>query len=153
MWLWLMMIQVLGLCHFVLNQRLYLKWKVKVGSDLSFSLWMFYGNKLSLSSTMGKELDLLPEKPKSLVTLPQSGVNPKCLPLSVFQQFCSFVTKIRTSMLPNKFYRGAIFVNSLHFCCITFYQSFSLIHHGIISFQRLVMLLTKCDQEKYIYVA
>ena len=86
-------------------------------------------------------------------TLPQSGVNPKCLPLSVFQQFCSFVTKIRTSMLPNKFYKGAIFVNSLHFCCITFYQSFSLIHHGIISFQRLVMFLTKCDQEKYIYVA
>ena len=86
-------------------------------------------------------------------TLPQSGVNPKCLPLSVFQQFCSFVTKIRTSMLPNKFYKGAIFVNSLHFCCITFYQSFSLIHHGIISFQRLVMLLTKCDQEKYISVA
>ena len=86
-------------------------------------------------------------------TLPQGGVNPKCLPLSVFQQFCSFVTKIRTSMLPNKFYKGAIFVNSLHFCCITFYQSFSLIHHGIISFQRLVMVLTKCDQEKYIYVA
>ena len=70
------MIQVLGLCHFVLNQRLYLKWKVKVGSDLSFSLWMFYGNKLSLSSTMGKELDLLPEKPKSLVVFDPTKFHP-----------------------------------------------------------------------------
>ena len=69
-----MMIHVLGLCHFVFNQRLYLKWKVKVGSDLSFSLWMFYGNKLSLSSTIGNELDQLPEKPKSLVFLCYSDV-------------------------------------------------------------------------------
>ena len=36
-----------------------------------------YGaNKLSLSSTMGKELDLLPEKPKSLVVFDPTKFHP-----------------------------------------------------------------------------
>ena len=40
-------------------------------------------------------------------TLPPTRVNPTGLQLSIFQQFWSFVTNIRTSMLPNKFYGRA----------------------------------------------
>ena len=40
-------------------------------------------------------------------TLPPTCVNPTGLQLSIFQQYWSFVTNIRTSMLPNKFYGRA----------------------------------------------
>ena len=40
-------------------------------------------------------------------TLPPTRVNSTGLQLSIFQQFWSFVTNIRTSMLPNKFYGRA----------------------------------------------
>ena len=40
-------------------------------------------------------------------TLPPTRVIPTGLQLSIFQQFWSFVTNIRTSMLPNKFYGRA----------------------------------------------
>ena len=73
------------------------------------------------------------------VTLPQNGVNPTSLSLWVFQHFWSFVTKIRNPMLADKFYRGTIFVNWLHFCYITIFQSVD---------QCLVTFLTKCDQDK-----
>ena len=39
-------------------------------------------------------------------TLPPTRVNPTGLQLSIFQQYWSFVTNIRTSMLPNKFMVG-----------------------------------------------
>ena len=40
-------------------------------------------------------------------TLPPTRVNPTGVQLSIFQQFWSFVTNIRTSMLPKKFYGRA----------------------------------------------
>ena len=86
-------------------------------------------------------------------TLPQIGVNPTSLQLLVFQHFWSFVTEIRSPMLANKFYKGGFFVNLIHFCCITNYQSISLIHHGIIALPSLDIFLTKCDQEKHFWAA
>ena len=89
----------------------------------------------------------------TLHTLPQIGVNPTSLQLLVFQHFWSFVTEIRSPMLANKFYKGGFFVNLIHFCCITNYQSISLIHHGIIALPSLDIFLTKCDQEKHFWAA
>ena len=65
-------------------------------------------------------------------TLPQNGVNPTSLPLWVFQHFLSFVTKIGNPMLANKFYKGGIFVNCVHFYCNIIYYSHSLIHQWTI---------------------
>ena len=83
-------------------------------------------------------------------TLPQIGVNPTSSELLVFQHFWSFVTEIRSPMLANKFYKGGFFVKFIHFCCITNYQSISLIHHGIIALPSLDIFLTKCDLEKHV---
>ena len=66
----------------------------------------------------------------------------------IFQHFWSFVTKIRNLILSNKFWRGAIFVSWLHFCCIIIYHSNSLIHHKIIAVPHIFIFMTKCDQEK-----
>ena len=56
-------------------------------------------------------------------------------------------------MLANKHYKGGIFVNCLHFCCIIIYYSHSLIHQLTIPVTHRVIFLTKCDQEKYFHVA
>ena len=98
----------------------------------------------SISDIVGRSVGL-----SQLTTLPQNGVNPIGLALWVFQHFWSFVTKIRNPMLSNKFYRGAIFVNWLHFCCSINYQSHSLVHQRIIAVPRNIIFLTKCDQEKH----
>ena len=50
-------------------------------------------------------------------------LHPSSSPLSIFQQFWSFVTKTRVSMLANEFYKGAIFVYSPHFCYLIIYHS------------------------------
>ena len=81
-------------------------------------------------------------------TLPQIGVNPTSLELLVFQHFWSFVTKIRSPMLANKFYKGGIFVNCLDFCCSIIYHSHSLIHQRIIAVPHKIIFFTKCDQDK-----
>ena len=110
-----------------------------------FLLWFSWASLAFGQSIVNKNCDML--------TLPQIGVNPTSLQLLVFQHFWSFVTEIRSPILANKFYKGGFFVNLIHFCCITNYQSISLIHHGIIALPSLDIFLTKCDQEKHFWAA